>query len=238
MKPINIDRRRRIRDFFIFNRTNVISLFFAVYSYHVQASDVATDPHASALAHELSTASSLTADSSGAHDITTQTQTDQASTGAIASNEDDDEFDAIESLSIVLVLIAVTIIFEKFKHATEHASGRALRPIVDALFGELTVLGFLAGVTYLLQKGGVFDALEHYLEGGDRNAEVFELVENIHFGLFFLMVIFLVSVLIEVYDGLKIQEQWCRWVSSFDFISSIRVYNASYTPIKHCSLCT
>ena len=55
--------------------------------------------------------------------------------------------EAIEALTIVLTLISLTILFEKFKHAMEHSAGRVLRPIVDALFGELTVLGFLSIIT-------------------------------------------------------------------------------------------
>lgn len=124
--------------------------------------------------------------------------------------------EAMEALAIVLALIALTILFEKVKHRAEHHAGRALRPIVSALFGELTVLGFLSTVTYCLEQMGMFAALSAMIvgeeddeEGGEE--EVFELVESIHFAMFFVMVIFMVSVLREVNDGLRAQKEWCQW---------------------------
>ena len=135
--------------------------------------------------------------------------------------------DAIEALAVVLALIALTILFEKMKHAAEHAAGRALRPIVETLFGELTVLGFLSTVTYCLEQAGTFLALSRMIsnnrDGGEgaegetneeEDDEVFELVETIHFGMFFVMVVFLVSVLAEVHHGLQSQKDWCQWVST------------------------
>jgi len=125
---------------------------------------------------------------------------------------------AIETLSIVLVLIFLTIVFEKTKHHAEHAAGRVLGPLVDALFGELTVLGFLSVITFCLEKAGLFLALTKLIsqelddgEDGDQDDEVFELVESIHFGMFFIMVIFMVTVLTEVRDGLTILKEWYQW---------------------------
>lgn len=133
---------------------------------------------------------------------------------------------AIEALGIVLTLISLTILFEKTKHAVEHAAGRALRPIIKALFGELTVLGFLSAITFCLQRAHAFYFLSRLISDYDGESqeeddeveneeadEVFELVESIHFGMFGVMVIFLISVLIEVYDGLDAQKEWCQWVS-------------------------
>ena len=49
--------------------------------------------------------------------------------------------------------------------------------------------------------------------GEEDDEEIFELVETIHFAMFFVIVIFLVQVLAEVRDGLKIQKDWIKWVS-------------------------
>ena len=85
---------------------------------------------------------------------------------------------AMETLSIVLVLIFLTIVFEKTKHHAEHAAGRVLGPLVDALFGELTVLGFLSVITFCLEKAGLFLALTKWIsqelddgEDGDQDDE-------------------------------------------------------------------
>mmetsp|Transcript_27429 Transcript_27429/g.58946 ORF Transcript_27429/g.58946 Transcript_27429/m.58946 type:complete len:731 (+) Transcript_27429:224-2416(+) len=136
--------------------------------------------------------------------------------------EVEDAAGAIKALIIILILVTLTILFEKMKHAAEHHAGRALRPIVACLFGELTVLGFLSMVTYCLDKGGAFLALgrmisRHMYDGEEEEGEVkeeeeiFELVESIHFAMFFVMVIFLVSVLIEVHQGLQSHQTWCQW---------------------------
>lgn len=127
---------------------------------------------------------------------------------------------ATEALAIVLTLIALTVLFERMKHRAEHRAGRALRHVVEALFGELTVLGFLSMVTYLLERGGFFLALSRWVKGEtaaeDSEGEeepIFELVETIHFAMFFVMVIFLVSVLYELHHGLQSQKEWNQWVS-------------------------
>mmetsp|Transcript_17134 Transcript_17134/g.32120 ORF Transcript_17134/g.32120 Transcript_17134/m.32120 type:complete len:490 (-) Transcript_17134:995-2464(-) len=136
--------------------------------------------------------------------------------------EVEDAAEAIKALVIILILITLTIVFEKTKHSAEHHAGRALRPIVACLFGELTVLGFLSMVTFCLDKGGAFVALggvvSRHMYGGEEEEgeaeeekEIFELVESIHFAMFFVMVIFLVSVLFEVHQGLESQKTWCQW---------------------------
>ena len=44
-------------------------------------------------------------------------------------------------MGVIGALILVTIIFEKMKHKLEHTVPPMLMPVLNALFGELTVLG-------------------------------------------------------------------------------------------------
>ena len=56
-------------------------------------------------------------------------------------------FDMQVTLCVASVLVGVTILFEKAKHALEASAPRGLAVVLQALFGEFTVLGFI--VPYL-----------------------------------------------------------------------------------------
>ena len=83
----------------------------------------------------------------------------------------------------------------------------------------MTVLGFLSVITYLLGSLGTFRLLASAVDGGEEEEageeenEILELVETLHYGMFFVMVVFLVQVLAEVRDGMQASAEWCQWVS-------------------------
>ena len=80
---------------------------------------------------------------------------------------------AIETTGvIVLVLIILTIAFEKIRDAIEESATRSFKPIIKSLFGEVTVLGFLSLFTFLLTRFGVFEALSMIVFGEDKEEEI------------------------------------------------------------------
>ena len=106
--------------------------------------------------------------------------------------------------TIVLLLIALTLIFEYAKESIEESADRNMGPIIQGLFGELTVLGFLSMVTFCVTKMGVFDTLGARLFGEGEEEELLEIFESVHFMLFFIMVFFVINVLVLM-RGSKLQ---------------------------------
>lgn len=125
-------------------------------------------------------------------------------------DEDVPEGDATESvivLVIVLSLIAMTIVFEVAKEHVEEHADQNMQRIVEKLFGEMTVLGFLSICTFCITKSGFFEILSERLYDGDRH-ELLELFEQIHFAIFAIMVFFVLQVLVLVREAMETEARW------------------------------
>ena len=105
--------------------------------------------------------------------------------------------DLQSTVAIVTILITVTIIFENIKHFLEHKVPPMMSAVLSALFGELTVLGFLALYAFFMPQTGVIPTVS-ILVYGDSERMV-HLFEDIHLLLFF--VLFLLPLL-QVVDDL------------------------------------
>jgi uncharacterized membrane protein len=55
------------------------------------------------------------------------------------------------------VLIALSVLFETIREKIQHMATETTKPIVDNLWQELTVLGFLSLLSFLAVKSGVLD---------------------------------------------------------------------------------
>jgi hypothetical protein len=109
---------------------------------------------------------------------------------------------------IVIFLILLTILFEYVKEFIEEAADRTMKPVIQGLFGELTVLGFLSIVTFLMAKLGWFSIASEFLFGEAEEEELFETFEFVHFMLFFIMVFFVINVLVLVRGGQEMEDTW------------------------------
>merc|ERR1719502_739838 len=80
--------------------------------------------------------------------------------------------------------------------------------ILQAMFGELTVLGFIALCTYFMIKGGLIEwaSLTIYHDP----EHLLHLFEDIHFMLFFVMLVFLFQACILVLATLRAEEFFLR----------------------------
>lgn len=110
--------------------------------------------------------------------------------------------------TIVLLLIVLTLAFEYGKESIEESADRNMEPIIQGLFGELTVLGFLSMVTFCVTKMGVFDKLGAYLFGEGEEKELLEIFESVHFMLFFIMVFFVINVLVLMHGSKRQSHKW------------------------------
>lgn len=102
-------------------------------------------------------------------------------------------FDDEMAISMILFLILLTIGFEKIKHGLEHGRSQSEKLVVNALFGEVTVLGFIALVTFFMIKSGMFEYVSMLVYHDDMH--MLHLFEDVHFGLFFTMMLYLALVI-------------------------------------------
>lgn len=79
-------------------------------------------------------------------------------------------------ISITLILILLTVLFEMMKESLEESISEDYEIILEKFFGELTILGFLSMVTFLISKTGTLEKMsEHLFEG--KEDELLEYVE-------------------------------------------------------------
>lgn len=120
----------------------------------------------------------------------------------------------------LVALVMATIGFDFVKESIiEYVEESQLAPVVDAMFGELTVLGFIGLVSFMLGKLKVFTWISEKVysseiakatgeEKLELEKEVPEIFENLHMMLFMVMCIFILEVLLTIYYAKMIQSQW------------------------------
>ena len=109
-------------------------------------------------------------------------------------------------LVVVSVLIALTIVFELVKDKLEELAEGPMEPLMDSMWKELTVLGFIGLVSFIASKSGALSGLSCSLYG--ESETVAEDVESVHMLLFLVMVLFLVQVVLLVLLGKRVQSNW------------------------------
>lgn len=81
-----------------------------------------------------------------------------------------------------------------------------MRLIVDKLFGEMTVLGFLSMFTFAFASTGIFTVLSILIFNDTTTLSV--IFDEVHYTIFFIMVFFVLQVLILMYDAMKTETEW------------------------------
>jgi hypothetical protein len=84
-----------------------------------------------------------------------------------------------------------------------------MRPIVESLFSELTLLGFIGLTLFLVFKMAWLKELSEKLYGEEN--EITELGEAVHMVLFLIMVIFLAQAVLMAQMGEHILSTWKTW---------------------------
>lgn len=116
------------------------------------------------------------------------------------------ELDITVMVWIVILLIFLTVAFEAIKEFLEEEVNEDMKIILEKLFGELTVLGFLAMVTFIITTTGYFSILSEYLF--DDEEDLLEYFELIHFSIFFIMIFFVGQVIVLVREAAQIEKEW------------------------------
>ncbi len=104
----------------------------------------------------------------------------------------------------------MTILFEKTKDRVEENATKDMLPIVESLFAEMTILGFLSVITFVCTKLGILEILSVSIfgEGEETKEKLTEIFETVHYCLFAIMIFFVLQVIILVRLGTQSEEQW------------------------------
>jgi len=106
----------------------------------------------------------------------------------------------------VLVLIVMTIAAESLKDYLEERTNAKMQPIVDNLFGELTIFGFLSIVVFVVTKCGFFSEVGMAIFGN--TVSLMQIFDFVHYTLFFCMVLFVLQVFTLVYEAMRVERMW------------------------------
>ncbi|KAK7232571.1 Calcium-binding protein [Aureococcus anophagefferens] len=113
-------------------------------------------------------------------------------------------------LGILTFLVVATIFFERTQEWMIEVSVPTMKPVVRQTFAEITVLGFLSIVTLVLEKVGFLDFLAIEIFGDDDESEetLEDLVEDAHYTLFLVMIVFIILVMAMVFMGNHLSRLW------------------------------
>lgn len=79
-------------------------------------------------------------------------------------------------------------------------------PFINTIFSELTTLGFIGLILFVITKLHILSTISHYFF--HENEKLQETIENLHMGLFFFILIFLSLCCILLRRCMRLQAQW------------------------------
>lgn len=134
----------------------------------------------------------------------------------------------------VTVLVIISLTFETLKEVLLERTSENMLPIMNSLFGELTLLGFIGLSLYLVfQTKCIMSLLERTFPNDEKGIE--ERGEQVHMALFMIMVIFLAQAVAMARMGEATQRKWKAWevrkgllLSTRTCASAKRFLDASY----------
>lgn len=111
---------------------------------------------------------------------------------------------------IISFLVLMTILFEMGKDQMIEQASSKMRPVISALFSEMTVLGFLSLITFGVSKASLLQEMSAAIfgESEEREGYLEELLERIHYVLFAVMCLFIFQVIALVHHGNIMEERW------------------------------
>merc|ERR1719232_1344005 len=128
------------------------------------------------------------------------------------ANEDEEEEDmawlTASVVCIIILLNVLTVGFEALEEYVKESSSKDTMPIINAMFGEMTVLGFLSMFTFLISQFDFISTLSDHIFG--ESEFLIEILEVIHYTLFFVMIFFIMQALLSAKQNMLTQEKWLR----------------------------
>ncbi|CEG43343.1 hypothetical protein L917_07749 [Plasmopara halstedii] len=119
----------------------------------------------------------------------------------------------------ISTLVAISILFEIATEQLKEHTDELNMPFVNTVFGELTTLGFIGLLLFVVTKIEVLPWLSRAVLSS--NTELQEIIEKLHMALFLFIVIFLVLCLGLLRLGMYVQHEWREFERSSADIPSV-----------------
>ena len=114
---------------------------------------------------------------------------------------------ALIILVVLTVIVLLSVFFEKVKEEMLRSSSKNSRPVLLSLFGEMTVLGFIGLVLFVIVKAGLLEWIaSNFLSGNAEGLQ--ETVELVHMMLFGVMVMYLLMCFWLTRLGASLVAKW------------------------------
>ena len=118
----------------------------------------------------------------------------------------------MKSTTVMVILTAMVVFSVGFEVTKDHVledTKEDLKPVVNSLFAELTVLGFIGLTLFLVDKMSIVGEISEDLYGEE--GYIGELCEVVHMVLFLVMLIFMATVVALIQFGNSIADDWKHW---------------------------
>jgi len=128
----------------------------------------------------------------------------------------DEKHYAIYSGSIYIIItciIVATVIFEHAKEHLLHKSTKYMRPVLEQLFSEIAILGFISILTLIIDEYGGLDQLSEKLYANHAHGEyvLSHAIHEVHYFIFGVMVIFVCEVIYLMRFGVSSNKDWKKY---------------------------
>lgn len=110
------------------------------------------------------------------------------------------------TMSISLFIILLSIGFESMKHFIEHSADPKLGTIISALWGELTVLGFVSIIVHYLSHSESVAEMSAKIFGSSE--WIIEMFERVHYIIFYVMIISVCNTCLMMLGWSRIDRYW------------------------------
>ena len=116
----------------------------------------------------------------------------------------------ISIMIIITILIGMTCLFELSKDYLLDSASELMKPIVLQMFSEMTVLGFLSLVVFLLEESNALTTASDLVFGKSPDAEdeILELTEKTHYMIFLVMAVTIFQVVMLINIGNAAQSRY------------------------------
>ena len=121
-------------------------------------------------------------------------------------------------LLIMMGLMGATVLFEMFRDWLEEVLA-SYRMVVDQIWSELSVLGFLALCTFVMIQGGLLPAISTYAFGDPHH--LVHMFEVLHYMLFFVLLGFLFFVLWLLFALAQVEKEQRSFEAGLAFYRSV-----------------
>eukprot|EP01012_Entosiphon_sulcatum_P012635 TRINITY_DN17958_c0_g1_i1.p1 TRINITY_DN17958_c0_g1~~TRINITY_DN17958_c0_g1_i1.p1 ORF type:complete len:629 (-),score=129.57 TRINITY_DN17958_c0_g1_i1:13-1899(-) len=121
------------------------------------------------------------------------------------------------ALVLLISVIVFSIGFELLRHAIEHAAPIEFLPVVDAMWGALTVIGFVALVMFQFAHTNWWTSVSK--KALEDETALLAVAERIHFAVFWTMVAYLLLILMLTLFSRMLRRHW-RQLETFATVNA------------------